>query len=71
MSSRFAWMNMIMPFYFFVFMTMDGFIVTVNMGMVMGMCVFVRMDQIAMTVRMGVDMGMLVGVLQGNGIFDH
>ena len=60
-----------MTIYPFVVVTMDGFILSVDMCMRMDMFMFVGMRQISVSVFVVMDMGMLMGVLQGDGVFDH
>jgi hypothetical protein len=63
--------DVIVTIYPFVVVTMDGFILSVDMCMRMDMFMFVGMRQISVSVFVVMDMGMLMGVLQGDGVFDH
>lgn len=56
-------MSVVMSFNHVMFMTVFGFVFSVDMGMTVNMLMFMRMHHITMTVFMGMYMAMLVGVL--------
>ena len=64
-------MGMLVTFDAFMLMAVHILILTVGMGVDMGMVVDMGMNQFPMPMLMAVGVGMLVGMLQGNGIFDH
>ena len=52
-------------------MVMEGFILTVNVGVEVAMFMDMGVNQISMTVLVGMHMGMFMGMLQADGVFHH